>query len=42
VVETEAGNIDARIESRFAELEKALRQAYGNGKAENPPGGAGE
>lgn len=31
VVETEAGNIDARIESRFAEIEKALKQAYGNG-----------
>jgi len=31
VVETEAGNIDARIESRFAEIEKALKQAFGNG-----------
>ena len=31
VVETEAGNIDARIESRFAEIEKTLKQAFGNG-----------
>ena len=31
VVETEAGNIDARIESRFAEIEKTLKQALGNG-----------
>jgi len=31
VVETEAGNIDARIESRFSEIEKALKQAFCNG-----------
>ncbi|HUU27101.1 MAG TPA: FliH/SctL family protein [archaeon] len=42
VVETEAGNIDARIESRFSELEKALRQVYGNGKGQTSSGGAGE
>lgn len=41
VVETEAGNIDARIESRFSEIEKALKQAFGNEnqtakKAEEP------
>jgi flagellar assembly protein FliH len=41
VVETEAGNIDARIESRFAELEKALRQVYGNGNVEPAAGGPG-
>jgi len=28
VVETEAGNIDARIESRFAEIEKAMKQVF--------------
>jgi flagellar assembly protein FliH len=33
VVETEAGNIDARIASRFDEIDKALRQAFNNRKA---------
>lgn len=38
VVETEAGNIDARIDSRFSEIEKALRQLYaGAGAADQPP-----
>ena len=34
VVETEAGNIDARIASRFEQLDKAIRQAYSRQKAE--------
>ena len=33
VVETEAGNIDARIASRFGEIDKALRQAFNSRKA---------
>lgn len=37
VVETEAGNIDARISSRFAELEKALKQAFQGGESEEKP-----
>lgn len=36
VVETEAGNIDARIASRFDQLDKAIRQAYDRRKAEDP------
>ncbi|MFC1537375.1 FliH/SctL family protein [Gemmatimonadota bacterium] len=36
VVETEAGNIDARNETRFDELDKALKQAYQiNGERES-------
>jgi len=38
VVETEAGNIDARIASRFGEIDKALRQAFNSRKMK----GAGE
>ena len=39
VVETEAGNIDARIVSRFAEIEKSLKQAFINGNGtENKAG----
>lgn len=34
VVETEAGNIDARIASRFEQLDKAIREAYNKRKAE--------
>ncbi len=34
VVETEAGNIDARIASRFEQLDKAIRQAYSRQRAE--------
>ena len=41
VVETEAGNIDARLESRFAEIEKALRQSLYNGTAETEDDPAG-
>ena len=41
VVETEAGNIDARIESRFAEIEKALRQSLSNGTTETEDDPAG-
>jgi len=44
VIETEAGNIDARNETRFAELDKALKQAYQNDqepKAEQAEGEAG-
>jgi flagellar assembly protein FliH len=34
VVETEAGNIDARIASRFEQLDKSISQAYNRRKAE--------
>ncbi|MBW7995067.1 MAG: hypothetical protein FVQ81_00560 [Candidatus Glassbacteria bacterium] len=33
VIETEAGNIDARIASRFEELDKAIRQVYNDRKS---------
>jgi flagellar assembly protein FliH len=33
VIETEAGNIDARIASRFGEIDKAMRQAFNSRKA---------
>ena len=42
VVETQAGNIDARNETRFAELDKALKQAYRNDQEEKPAKTEGE
>lgn len=35
IVETESGNVDARIETRLVEMEKALKQAYCNGNGED-------
>jgi flagellar assembly protein FliH len=40
VVETEIGNIDARLDTRLAELEKALKQAYYSQRAGEESGGS--
>ena len=42
VVETEAGNIDARNETRFQELDKALKQAYQSDTKRKPEKAEGE